>query len=617
MNFKRGQVTIFVIIAILLVGSVILFFVFKNSIFKPKSPSSEVDAIYNNFISCLEERTLLGAGILGNQGGYIYLPDFEPGSTYMPFSSQLNFLGTSIPYWYYVSGNNIKRTQVPTQRQMEQQLERFIVDGVMQCSFEENIEQGFEILRENPRAQVIINDDFIRVSLKMDMNIYKGDSSYLLKEFNLETRTNLGRLYKSALRVYEKQQKDLFLENYAIDILRLNAPVDGVELQCDPLIWNADEVFSELQEAIQANTHALKNKGSDFRLVDQDNKYFVLDLGVSENVRFLNSRNWSYSFEVNPTKGNIMMNTPVGNQPGLGILGFCYVPYHYVYSLRYPVLVQVSKDNELFQFPLAVVVDRNKPREAGDVNFMQGVSSGICENKNNLVSVRVYDKRTNLIPANISYECFGEVCDISGSGSGEIRELFPQCVNGNLIVNSKGYRELKQTYTSMNPDRVDVFLDKLYPIKVRLNLGGASYNGNAIISFLSDDGHSQIIFYPQQDVVELSEGQYEVFVSVYQNSSIKLEGITYEQCTEVPSSLIGGLFGMTKKKCFDMSVPPQIVSNVLIGGGNQNHYILESELSKGSYIEIFSDRLKTPRTIEELQENYILFEESKLMVVIR
>ena len=42
------------------------------------------------------------------------IPEYEAGSEYMPFSSQLDFLGNPIPYWYYVSGNNIQREQVPS-----------------------------------------------------------------------------------------------------------------------------------------------------------------------------------------------------------------------------------------------------------------------------------------------------------------------------------------------------------------------------------------------------------------------------------------------------------------------------------------------------------------------
>ena len=111
---RRAQVAIFIIIAILIVAIVVLFILFRGKLFPHNQLSSGVDAVYNTFTSCLEDDLSLGVNVLESQGGYIYLPDYESGSDYMPFSSQLNFLGSPIPYWYYVSGNNVEKEQVPS-----------------------------------------------------------------------------------------------------------------------------------------------------------------------------------------------------------------------------------------------------------------------------------------------------------------------------------------------------------------------------------------------------------------------------------------------------------------------------------------------------------------------
>ena len=112
MNNKRGQITIFIIVAIIIIASVGLYFSLKGSLIPDKVPAT-FEPIYTQFLSCLEENSLVGIDLLGVHAGYIDLPEFEPGSRYMPFSSQLDFLGTAIPYWYYVSGNNIQKEQVP------------------------------------------------------------------------------------------------------------------------------------------------------------------------------------------------------------------------------------------------------------------------------------------------------------------------------------------------------------------------------------------------------------------------------------------------------------------------------------------------------------------------
>ncbi|HEB46936.1 MAG TPA: hypothetical protein ENI22_00520, partial [Candidatus Pacearchaeota archaeon] len=134
MENKKAQVTIFIIIAILIVAGVAAFFLLRTSTMSSDIPSNFQPA-YTSFLSCLEQDTFAGIGILQSQGGYIELPEFEPGSTHMPFSSQLNFLGNPIPYWYYVSGNNVQRENVPSLGDMESQLETFIESKVDGCDF--------------------------------------------------------------------------------------------------------------------------------------------------------------------------------------------------------------------------------------------------------------------------------------------------------------------------------------------------------------------------------------------------------------------------------------------------------------------------------------------------
>ena len=110
----------------------------------------------------------------------------------------------------------------------------------------------------------------------------------------------------------------------------------------------------------------------------------------------------------------------------------------------------------------------------------------------------------------------------------------------------------------------------------------------------------------------MSQGQYEVQVQIYRNSSIVLGARKQEQCVEVPQSGIGSFFGLTKEECFTIDFPEQIISSSLSGGGKQNYFILESELIDSSIVEIRADSLPTPNTIDQLSTNYILFEEKGL-----
>jgi len=614
MIFKRGQVTIFIIIGILIIGAIVLFFAIDRPLVKKQIPAS-LEPVYTSFLSCLEDDALEGIKILEFRGGYIEMPKFEPGSSYMPFSSQLDFLGSPIPYWYYVSGNNIAKEQVPSISSMQEELAKFIDGKIRNCNFDSYYSQGFEINQGIPKSKVVIQDGKVLVNLDMPMNLTNGGDSFLINSHSIEFPSNLKKLYDSAVELYSKEQTEMFLENYTVDFLRNYAPVDGVELTCAPLTWNAEEVFLNLQKAIEANILALKTKGGDFTLTKPENKYFIINTDL--NARFITSKDWTSSFEVNPSMGALLIAEPVGNQEGLGILGFCYVPYHFIYDVKYPVLIQVYEDQEFFQFPVAVVLMGNVPRKPMEGTFFETAPlPEICDYKNTWVTIYVTDKRANLIEANISYECSGASCNIGETSGGILGNLFPQCVNGNLIISSSGFRDRSVPYTVLEGGEVSVFLDKLYEKEINLKLDSRIYSGNAIITFISGD-ETTTIMYPMQKKVNLSEGQYQIQVYVYENSSLVIPSSTQKQCIDVPQSGLGSLFGLTEQKCFDYTLPSQIVSNALSGGGKENYYILESELVDSKSMEINAYGLPRPTSLEQLQQNYILFENKGLDVLFK
>lgn len=597
-NLKKGQVTIFIIIAILIIAAVALFLVLRGDVLEPQIPAS-IEPVYNDFLSCLRTETLTGISLLESQGGYISLPEFEPGSSYMPFSSQLNFLGNPIPYWYYVSGNNIEKEQVPSENEMEEQLGGFIEDRIRGCELDEYYEKGFQINQEEPEVNVDIRGREVLVDMDMQMSINSGNDTAVIDNHDVVVNSELGELYDAARGVYEYEQNNLFLENYGLDVLRLYAPVDGVELTCSPRIWNADSVFDDLENALENNVMALKGSGGG---------YYSVDLPVDKNVRFINSQEWPSTFEVSPSEGNILMAEPVGNQQGLGILGFCYAPYHFIYDVKYPVLVQVSGESgETFQFPMSVIIENNQPREALNGSAIHTSEPELCQYKNTEVNVQTQNVNLNPIDANISYECFGEVCRIGETQGGVLQGNFPQCVNGAVVASAKGYEDARESLSTTENTGVSIVLDRLYEGQVELNVDGSSYNKSAVISFVSNDT-SETLVYPEQNIVELSEGDYEIQVQIYEEANVEFGNVRKEQCVEVSQSGIRGMLGLTKEECFDINVPEGITSNALSGGGTENYYITESELKNSQTIEVNVKSLPSPNTIEQLQSNYVLFE---------
>ena len=160
-------------------------------------------------------------------------------------------------------------------------------------------------------------------------------------------------------------------------------------------------------------------------------------------------------------------------------------------------------------------------------------------------------------------------------------------------------------------------MNRIYSKEVDLKIDGKDSNEQASITFSSDRGNSKTVVYPSQKNVELSEGQYEVQVYIYRNSSLTIGAKTVEQCVDVPQTGVGGFFGFSQEKCFNIDFPAQIISNALAGGGKQNYYVLESELKNSNILEINADGLPLPNSIEQLQQNYILLEDRGLKINFR
>src|SRR3989344_774296 len=131
---KRAQMTIFVIIAIVLAIGVVVYFVVRGNI-SISNVSPELKPVFDYYKACISEDANEAVKLAGAQGGYIEVPEYKPGSEYAPFSSELNFLGFPVPYWYYVSGNGLIKEQMPTKGDISIEIGEYVGEELERCDF--------------------------------------------------------------------------------------------------------------------------------------------------------------------------------------------------------------------------------------------------------------------------------------------------------------------------------------------------------------------------------------------------------------------------------------------------------------------------------------------------
>ncbi len=608
---KKGQMTIFIIIAIIIVALIGFYFFIRGNLSISGVPA-ELKPVFDYYGSCIEEKAREAVQLAGSQGGYVYTPEYRSGSEFAPFSSELNFLGFSVPYWYYISGNGLIKEQVPTKSNIANDVEIYIEERIRECDFSRFYSQGFDIELGEVSAKVNIEDKRVVISVDSDLNVKKGEVSAIIKEHNIEINSKIGKFYDLARKIYEKQRNDAILDTYAIDVLRLYAPVDGVEISCSGKVWRTREVIDNLKSGLEANMGFMKFKGDYYELNEKKNEYYEISIGedVDENVNLFYSRTMPTKIEINGegVDNELMIASPVGIQEGLGILGFCYAPYHFVYDVSFPVIVQIYNNEEIFQFPFVVIVDNNVAREAV-FSELEGESEefDLCEFMTQDITVNLYDVNLRNADANISYQCFNQRCKLGESANGRFVGKAPACFNGQLLIRSEGFTEKTEVFSTNSERNADIILDRSYNIMLDLKVGGKNLEGTAMISFSDKTGKSVSTLLPDVSDIKLSEGDYEVKVYVYSNSSITIPASKKTQCQEVPRSGILGFFGSTKEECFDINIPETKIDYALTGGGKGEVYLLTEQLERGR-LEIEVDTLSAPKSLEELQYNYASFE---------
>ena len=336
-----------------------------------------------------------------------------------------------------------------------------------------------------------------------------------------------------------------------------------------------------------------------------DESYFVRDNGrrIDENVNFMYSLSWPSSIEIHGD----MVAKPVGLQEGMGMMGFCYVPYHFVYDINFPVLIQFYDEKEIFQFPVAVVISKNQARVALPTTTGASIESKVCEFANQDVDVYTYDVDLNPIEARVQFKCLGDVCEIGETevegGDAILRGEFPQCVGGFVLASAEGYADARYQISTNEENIANVVLSKKY--EVDLDLGDVD---KALVSFVGDD-YSETVLYPEMDSVELVEGYYNVSVFVYDNSSLKFPASSKSECVDVSEGGLAGLFGAETEKCYEINVPEMDVDFAVVGGGRTAEYITAGMLEDAVELNINVPLFGLPDSLEGLQANHLRAED--------
>jgi|SRR3989344_4036199 len=204
----KGQATIFAIIAIVLVASILLIYPLYNTGFFDRflkgGFSSDLNNIEKNVQNCVDSSLERVIVINSLQGGYYFVS--EPSVYY--FSND-SLLSRNIPY--YID----KEYKVPSTQTLRDEISSGLLSEISACLDSEQFVDGpieignalVDIDFSNYKADVKILNDRVNVKIYFSVNVNFNETNYLLNEFSSDYKTNYLALYRLASNISEIQKQ--------------------------------------------------------------------------------------------------------------------------------------------------------------------------------------------------------------------------------------------------------------------------------------------------------------------------------------------------------------------------------------------------------------------------
>lgn len=522
---KRGQITIFIILGLILflIGSLVIYFVTQREV-RPLERriqvATEVVPVYNLVSSCLYELGRKGLTTLGLQGGYLYLP---PQITKNPFSyvafDKFSFI--KVPYWYYEGED-----RSPSIKSMEKDVAKFIKENIKFCTKDfVSLNQQFSITeKEEPIPKVTFTDKEVVVELDWDLDVKTTDKTVRQEKYVAFLPVKIKSIFELASKTLEQENKYELFENLTMKLISSDPtiPSEGLEFECGTKRWHLNDIKNRLQSVLYYNIPRIRLIGTDvvpfeFKLkVYEDLKkerkeildaldagaesftppdltpddafeYFSMTFDTNYPAKDLRAAfsydpNWGMLINAQPNEGGVLKsNTIKGAKKYLKFL--CINQWHFTYDVIYPVVMTIGDPSAfndqgyVFQFAFPVIINDNEgERIYFGLKRFESVEfySEFCDKKGDQeadVRVKGFVEdapiAVDLADVNISIKCLFEECVLGKTrnigGIYRWKERLPQgCANPMIIASKEGYLSTQKQLTSQF---LDLTLTKLKPMK--------------------------------------------------------------------------------------------------------------------------------------------------------
>jgi hypothetical protein len=511
---KRGQITLFIIVGIVLLLAVGLGVAAWKFLTIERPPEDKIIQDTNTELqplNSLVEQCLQSTGTqvfkeIGLHGGY-YNPEAAgyvaipgrptQGRAFEPFPGQV------VPYWSHMSSPDsctdctLATEQPPLEGSafpaIEVQAENAIRTETLRCINQfAGLENRYTITpKAEPTVNVLFTERTVVVRLTYPLEVQTAAQSVTtLRDFSTTLNIPFKTIYNEASLIRETSDYNRYFEALTLDAVTLASlgtpepippPFGGTEFSYDPgPFWTLPDVRRTVADTLEQHITLVQLLGSrDMTFMDTgdfaaDNQYMNFYFSIDQPpadiaATFVYFSSWEPYVSVHPGSQIIRPMLIDGGLPFITPLK----QKSFQYDVSYPILIQLrapaGKDEYLFQFPVEVNMRNNNPLPAEEIIVASGDLS-FCDPGNAVgttVNVTVTDTDGKLLDASISYSCVVNQCSLGSTTRGLLREQLPVCIGGELQAEREGYKGAAVAFDSLEgEDKATLVLQRLQPVTV-------------------------------------------------------------------------------------------------------------------------------------------------------
>ncbi len=406
MREKRGQITIFIIIGIVLLFSTALIIYIRSQIAAPAAEAeiprvaevpAELQPIKTYVEECALKTTKDGLKQILEKGGYLDTSQFSFNPVSSTEGNAVELFPNSrllIPYWYYLRSENNCRdncvfdSEAPPlckagrrcittgQNSVEEQLQSYVKDHLKECAtFTEFRNQGFEITElENMTVDATIRARDATILIKWPIQTRKEGSVQKIEEYLSIVPSRAKELYEMAYDILNYESTNCLLEAQELNQLSLHRGLERTDLpptfaqtfgDTKQTVWVQQQVEDQVKRLTQSSLRTMNifNTGS-FNWPDapkgnyqgtrqaiwDQTVFFPLKAPHEGSVNFFYYQWWKPYFEINPNQGGILAPSTI-DVTGTGLTTQILGPlspktYEFYYMYSHPAIVEIRLPEE-------------------------------------------------------------------------------------------------------------------------------------------------------------------------------------------------------------------------------------------------------------------------------